>query len=87
LLVFSFRNTLRAGTGELLEAVGSAQEQHGGKIAMTIAAQTEYFDPPRHKDIDTQAVVNLRQMLTEAGYRADFAGATAAGQEGNGRTA
>jgi hypothetical protein len=57
----------------LLEAVGSAEEQHGGKIAVTIASRTEYFDPPRHKDIDTQAVVNLRQMLTEAGYHAHAA--------------
>jgi hypothetical protein len=57
----------------LLDAVGSAEDQHGGKVAVTIASQTEYFDPPRHKDIDTQAVVNLRQMLTEAGYRADAA--------------
>lgn len=58
----------------LLAAVGTTEEQHGGKIAVTIASQTEYFDPPRHKDIDTQAVVNLRQMLTDAGYRADPAG-------------
>jgi hypothetical protein len=57
----------------LLGAVGSAEEQHGGKVAVTIASHTEYFDPPRHKDIDTQAVVNLRQMLTQAGYRADAA--------------
>lgn len=58
----------------LLGAVGSAEEQHGGKVAVTIASQTEYFDPPRHKDIDAQAVVNLRQMLTEAGYGADARG-------------
>jgi hypothetical protein len=58
----------------LLGVVGSAEEQHGGKIAVTIASHTEYFDPPRHKDIDTQAVVNLRQMLAEAGYGADTAG-------------
>jgi hypothetical protein len=57
----------------LLGAVGSAEEQHGGKVAVTVASQTEYFDPPRHKDIDTRAVVNLRQMLTEAGYGADAA--------------
>ena len=57
----------------LLGAVGSAEEQHGGKVAVTIASHTEYFDPPRHKDIDTQAVVNLRQMLTQAGYQADAA--------------
>ena len=51
----------------LLEAVGSAEEQHGGKVAVTIGPGTEYFDPPSHKDIGTQAVVNLRRMLTKAG--------------------
>ncbi|HEV2370631.1 MAG TPA: hypothetical protein VGS19_00565 [Streptosporangiaceae bacterium] len=53
----------------LLGAVGSAQERHDGKVAVTIASQTEYFDPPRYKDISTQAVVNLRRMLAQAGYR------------------
>ena len=53
----------------LLEAVGSAQERHDGKVAVTIGSETEYFDPPRHKDIGTQAVVNLRRMLAQAGYR------------------
>ena len=42
-------------------------------------SQTECFDPPRHKDIDTQAVVNLRQMLTQAGYGADAADTRASG--------
>jgi NADPH:quinone reductase-like Zn-dependent oxidoreductase len=62
----------------LLEAVGSAEEQRGGKVAVTLGSQTEYFDPPRHKDIDTQAVVSLRRMLGQAGYgpRAKDAGAT-----------
>ncbi len=55
----------------LIEAVGSAEEHHGGKVAVTLGSETEYFDPPRHKDIDTQAVVNLRRMLTKAGYGAD----------------
>jgi hypothetical protein len=57
----------------LLEAVGSAEERHDGKVAVTIGSQTEYFDPPRHKNIDTQAVVNLRRMLTTVGYRAGTA--------------
>jgi hypothetical protein len=57
----------------LLAAVGSAEERHDGKVAVTIGAQTEYFEPPRHKDISTQAVVNLRRMLTQTGYRADAA--------------
>ena len=54
----------------LLGVVGSAEERHDGKVAVTIGSRTECFDPPRHKDIDTQAVVNLRQMLTQAGYGA-----------------
>ena len=57
----------------LLAAVGSAEERHDGKVAVTIGSQTEYFDPPRHKDIGTQTVVNLRRMLTQAGYRAGAA--------------
>src|SRR5580692_6939472 len=57
----------------LLEAVGSVREHPGGKVAVTIGSETEYFDPPRHKDIDTQTVVNLRQMLTKVGYGADAA--------------
>ncbi len=38
----------------LLEAVGSAVEQHGGKVSVTIGSETEFFDPPRHKDIDAE---------------------------------
>jgi hypothetical protein len=65
----------------LLAAVGSAEEQPGGKVAVTVGSKTEYFDPPRHKDIDTQAVVNLRQMLTKAGYGADVADAEPSGPQ------
>ena len=52
----------------LLEAVGSVVERHDGKVAVTVVSQTEFFDPPPHKDIDTQAVVDLRRMLSAAGY-------------------
>jgi hypothetical protein len=65
----------------LLEALGSAEEQHGGKVAVTIGSETEYFDSPPHKDIDTQAVVNLRRMLTKAGYGAGAADARTTGRE------
>ena len=54
----------------LLEAVGSV-EQRGGKVAVTIGSQTEYLDPPAHKDIDAQAVVDLRRLLSSAGYGAE----------------
>jgi hypothetical protein len=63
----------------LLGAVGSANEQHSGKVAVTIGSQTEYFDPLCHKDIDTQAIVSLRQMLTEADYGAGAAHTRASG--------
>jgi hypothetical protein len=66
----------------LLEAGGSAEEQHGGKAAVTIGSETEYFDPPPHKKIDTQAVVNLRRMLTKAGYGPGAADAGANSREG-----
>ena len=60
-------------------AVGSAEERHDGKVAVTIGSQTEYFGPPRHKDTGTQAVVNLRQMLTQAGDGAGAADTRASG--------
>jgi hypothetical protein len=52
----------------LLESVGSVTEQPHGKLVVVIGSETEYFDPPVHKDIDTQTVVNLRRMLSSAGY-------------------
>jgi hypothetical protein len=52
----------------LLEAVGSVAEHRDGKVAATLGSETEFFDPPAHKDIDTQTVVALRRMLTNAGY-------------------
>jgi hypothetical protein len=55
----------------LLETVGSVAEQHGGKLAVTLGGQTEFLDPPTHKDIDTQMVVDLRRILTNAGFGVD----------------
>jgi hypothetical protein len=71
----------------LVASVGSAEERHDGKVAVTIGSQTEYFDPPRHKDIDTQAIVNLRQMLTQAGYGADAADTGARGGQADSHSA
>jgi hypothetical protein len=55
----------------LLEAVGSAVERHDGKVAVTVGSDTEFFDPPLHKDINTQMVIDLRRMLSNAGYGPD----------------
>jgi hypothetical protein len=54
----------------LLNAVGSTEEQHGGKLVVTLGSDTEFFDLPVEKDIDIQMVVDLRRMLANAGYGA-----------------
>ena len=51
----------------LLNAVGTVNEEHNGKVKVTIGPETEVFEPPRGKDIDVQTVVNLRRMLSSAG--------------------
>ena len=58
----------------LLETVGSVAEQRAGKLAVTLGGETEFLDPPAHKDIDAQMVVDLRRMLTNAGYGVDDGG-------------
>jgi hypothetical protein len=55
----------------LLEAVGTTREEHNGKIKVTLGPETEVFDPPRGKDIDQQMAVDLRRMLSNAGYAPD----------------
>jgi hypothetical protein len=52
----------------LLEAVASVEETHHGQFLVTLGNETETFEPPKHKDIDMQQVVDLRRMLTNAGY-------------------
>jgi hypothetical protein len=52
----------------LLRAVAQVEETHNGKLLVTLGTETETFEPPRHKDIDTQVVVDLRRLLTNAGY-------------------
>jgi hypothetical protein len=53
----------------LLEAVGSMKERHDGKFLVTIGDVTEIVERPRHKDIDTESVADLRRILSQAGYR------------------
>ena len=53
----------------LLETVGTVTVRHDGKVAVKIGAEQEFLDPPPGKDIDAQMVVDLRQMLSSAGYR------------------
>jgi hypothetical protein len=55
----------------LLEAIGSVEDRHDGTVVVTVGSETGYFDRPAHKDIDVQTVVDLRRMLTDAGYHPD----------------
>jgi len=52
----------------LLEAIGTTGYEHNGKLRVTVGAETEVFKPPRGKDIDEQMLVDLRRMLTSAGF-------------------
>jgi hypothetical protein len=53
----------------LLEAVGAVTVRHDGKVAVKIGSELEFIEPPAGKDIDAQTVVDLRRMLSSAGYR------------------
>ncbi len=52
----------------LLEAVGAVSVHHDGKLAVKMGSELEFLEPPAGKDIDDQMVVDLRRMLTKAGY-------------------
>jgi len=53
----------------LLEAIGTVQRHHDGKVAVTIGSESAFLDPPAGKDIDEQTVLDLRRMLSAAGYQ------------------
>ena len=65
----------------LLEAVGSVEQQHDGKFRVQLGEETEVFARPQGKDVDVQQVVDLRRMLTNAGYAAVAAQLEDAGKE------
>ena len=52
----------------LLNALGTVQETSKGNLLVTVNAETENFEPPRHKDIDAEQVATLRRLLRQAGY-------------------
>jgi len=65
----------------LLEAVGSVEQQHDGKYLVTLATETDVLTRPHHKDVDVQQVVDVRRMLTGAGYDAVVEELEAKGKE------
>ena len=52
----------------LLEAVGSIEQRHDDMFQFRIGEETEVLRRPSGKDIDGQQLVDLRRLLTSAGY-------------------
>jgi hypothetical protein len=65
----------------LLKAIGSVVERREGMVEVTVGSGSEFFDVPAQKDIDTQTVVDLRRMLSSAGYGPDAGEVEAMGQQ------
>jgi hypothetical protein len=65
----------------LLNAIGTVEETTEGKYHVTVGEDEEVFKRPRDKDIDVQTVVDLRRILTTAGYAAVATNATNEGKE------
>ena len=55
----------------LLESVGAASEERNGALKVTLGGETRVLPRPHGKDIGAQMIVNLRRMLTRAGFSAD----------------
>jgi hypothetical protein len=55
----------------LLETIGTVTQEHNGKLKVSLGPETEVF-PARHgKDVEVQILVDLRRMLTQAGFAPD----------------
>ena len=52
----------------LLEAIGSIEQRHDDMFLFRIGHETQVLRRPSGKDIDGQHLVDLRRLLTSAGY-------------------
>jgi hypothetical protein len=52
----------------LLETIGNVTHEHNGKLKVALGPETEVLPAPHGKDVDAQVVVDLRRMLTQAGF-------------------
>jgi hypothetical protein len=55
----------------LLETVGTVTREHNGKLKVSLGPETEVLPAPHGKDVDVQIVVDIRRMLTQAGFAPD----------------
>jgi hypothetical protein len=65
----------------LLETVGSIEQRHDDMFVFRIGEEREVLRRPKEKDMDTQQLVDLRRMLTSAGYDKVVADFEAKGKE------
>ena len=52
----------------LLETIGTLTHEHNGKLKVALGPETEVLPRPHGKDLDVPLVVDLRRMLTQAGF-------------------
>jgi hypothetical protein len=55
----------------LLDTIGSVTHEHNGKLKVTLGPETEVPPAPHGKDVEIQSLVDLRRMLTQAGFGPD----------------
>jgi len=53
----------------LLNAVGTVDEEHNGKLEVHVGNETEVFHHPHGNDATEQQIVDLRRMLKSAGLQ------------------
>jgi hypothetical protein len=60
----------------LLEEIGTVTSKHDGKLEVAVGPEREVLPAPKGKDVDVQVLVDLRRMLSQAGYGPGGAAAT-----------
>jgi hypothetical protein len=65
----------------LLGEIGSVEQRHDDMLVFRIGSESEVLREPKGKDIDTQQLVDLRRMLSDAGYDTVAADLEAKGKE------
>ncbi len=51
--------------------VGTVAHERNGKLKVSLGPETEVLPAPSGKDVDVQILLDLRRMLTQAGFGPD----------------
>jgi hypothetical protein len=52
----------------LLNEIADVREEHDGKFVVHLGDEKVVLTKPKHKDVNEQTAVDLRRLLTNAGY-------------------